>query len=52
MCVDPAKYHEVLSIDIIEEVTLVQHLARIGRAFLLGYHKLGDEQCVGDQCPT
>lgn len=36
----PTKHHEVFSVDVIEEVALVQHLAGIRGAFLLGYDQL------------
>ena len=43
MRVDPAQYHQVLAVAVVEQRALVHRLARIGRAFLLRDHQLRDE---------
>lgn len=46
MSMDPAEDHEIFGITVIKELGLVDGIASVGGAFLVGNHKLGDEKCV------
>ena len=48
MCVNPTKYHQVLSIHVVEKTTFVYSFASVGRAFLLWDYQLGNKQGVRD----
>ena len=49
MGMDPAQNHQILAIHVIEQRRLVEHLARIRRALLLGDDQLRHEERVRDQ---
>lgn len=48
----PAEDHEIFTVDIVEKRALVDSLASVRCAFLIWNHKLGDEQCIGDESAT
>ena len=47
MCVNPAQHHQFLAITVVEEITLVRHLAGIARAGLRGDNQTRDKQSIG-----
>jgi len=50
MSMDPTEYHEIFGITVIEKVRLVDGVASIRCAFLIGNDELGNKKRIRDEC--
>lgn len=46
MSMDPPKYHEIFGITVVEEVRLINGIASIRCAFLIGNDELGNKKRI------